>query len=54
MGIFHKGMYCIWFNLNFELVLVQDTLIKRKGGEICMGERKSRNDEEVSSIGVGN
>jgi hypothetical protein len=32
------GMRYIWSNLNFERELVQDPPIKRKCGEICMGE----------------
>jgi len=48
-----KSMHCIWFNLNFEEVLVQDSSIKRKGGEICIGERKLINGEEISSIWCG-
>jgi hypothetical protein len=32
-----KGMHYIWFNLIFEILLMLDSPIKRKGGEICMG-----------------
>jgi hypothetical protein len=44
---------CIWFNLNFEIMLLQDSLIKRKGSEIWMGERKLRNDKNITLIRYG-
>ena len=53
-GYILKSMHCIWFNLNFEEVVVQDSSIKRKGDEICMGEQKSINGKEISSICVDN
>jgi hypothetical protein len=43
-------MHCIWFNLNFEIILAQDSLIKWKGGEISMGERKPRNGKDKTLI----
>ena len=46
-------MRYIWSNLKFERELVQDPPIKRKGGQICMGERKSRNDKDISPIRCG-
>jgi hypothetical protein len=48
-----KGMHYIWFNLNFEIVLAYDSTIKRKNEEIFTGERKMRNDKDISSIGCG-
>jgi hypothetical protein len=48
-----KGMHWIWFNLNFEIVLVQDPSIKRKSNESFIGEWKSRNGKEISSIWCG-
>jgi len=44
---------CIAYGLTFEIVLVQDSSIKRKGGEICISEWKSRNGKEISSIWSG-
>jgi hypothetical protein len=29
-----KGMHWIWFNLNIEIMLVEDSSIKRKSDEI--------------------
>jgi hypothetical protein len=46
-------MHYIWLNLNFEIVLEQDSPIKKKGSEICMGERKPMNDKDISSIECG-
>jgi hypothetical protein len=51
-GYILKSMHCIWFNLNFEIMLVQNSSIKKKGGEICMGER-SRNSKGIPSIWCG-
>jgi hypothetical protein len=48
-----KGMHCIWFNLNFKIVLAYDSTIKRKNEEIFTGEQKMRNDKDISSIGCG-
>jgi hypothetical protein len=52
-GYILKDIYCIWFNLNFKIVLVHDSPIKRKGSEIYIGEQKLRNGKEISSIGWG-
>jgi hypothetical protein len=48
-----KDMHYIWFSFNFEIVLVQDSPIKRKSGEICMDEWKPRNGKDISSIRCG-
>jgi hypothetical protein len=49
-GYISKGMYCIWFNLNFKIVLARDSPIKKKGSGICIGEWKPRNGKNIPSI----
>lgn len=45
-GYILKDMHCIWFNINFEVVLAYDLPFKRKGGGICIGEHKPRNGKD--------